>query len=460
MRKRDGFRKIEIVGTDSENSNASICNINKYTNFFLILIIILLYLVIVFLLIKAFFIYADMKDQSSIIQKRKYNYTTKQKYTNKINIINNISKTEKKSNYVETAKTNNKTYTYNYSYTYTNTSTNSTGANINATKTEIIFTPSLLNNFTEEISPKISIIVLIEEKENLVRLLYGIQKQKFVDFELLIIDDNIINDRYSLYDSIKSRDKRVKLIDYKNKVGNLKKRIDAINKSKGEYVIFIDSDDYFTSKEDSFQVIYDKVVKDNIDILEFKSYHYISNDYSIIYQPKLFDLMYFSTDNYCDIKQFHLSGKLINKNLLIEAFKIIDDYYLQKGMNYFDQSLILLILFKKAKSFLFYNFLQTAKLCQNNDIYFNEFNQHNKRDFLLYLKFLIQNTDYNVPEKRLVSSLFINFIIRRGIKFVEKEELELLNQNIKLLLDCIKISDNDHYLIQLYQKETSNNSQQ
>ena len=129
-------------------------------------------------------------------------------------------------------------------------------------------------------------------------------------------------------------------------------------------------------------------------------------------------------------------------------------------MNYFEQSLILLILFKKAKSFLLYNYIQTAKICQNSDIYFIQFNQQNKRDFLLFLKFFIQNTDNNVPEKRLASSLFINFIIRKGIRFTEKEELELLNENIKLLLDCIKISDNDHYLIQLYQKETSNNSQQ
>ena len=336
MRKKDGFRKIEIVGTDYGNSNSSKCNINKYTNFFSILIIILLCMVIVFLLIKAFFIYADMKDQSSIIQKKKYNYTTKQKYTNKINIYNNISKTEKKSTYDEEAKSSNNTkintntyistYINTYINTYTNTSTstntNTSGTTIEVIKTEIIFTPSLLKNFTEEINPKISIIILIEEKENLVRLLYGIQKQKFVDFELLIADDNIINGRYSLYDSIKSRDKRVKLIDYKNKVGNLKKRNDAINKSKGEYIIFFDSDDYFNSTENSFQVIYDKAVNDNIDILEFKSFHYIPNDNSIIYQPKLFDLMYFSTDNFCDVKQFHLSGKLIKKICLLKLLKL------------------------------------------------------------------------------------------------------------------------------------------
>ena len=169
--------------------------------------------------------------------------------------------------------------------------------------------------------------------------------------------------------------------------------------------------------------------------------------------------MYFSTDNYCDSKQFHLSGKLIKKSFLIEAFNNIDNYYFQKDMNYFEQNLILLIILKKAKSFLFFNALQTAKFCQNNDIYYNVFNQQNKRDFLLYLKFLIQNTDNNVPEKRFVSTLFINHIIRKGIKFIENEEIELLNENINSLLDCVKISDDDHNSMKFYQKEYSNKSQ-
>lgn len=449
MRKRDGYRKIEIIETESDNSSSSICNYNRCTNFCLILVIIMLYIIIVFLLIKAFFIYGEMKDQS-VTEKKKYNYTTNHKYTTKNNNNNNnISKTEKKSNYAEV---NNNLNTNN-----NNTNTNGT---INETiQTEMMFTPSLLNNFTEEIKPKISIIILIEEKQNLVRLVYTIQKQKFVDVELLIIDDNISNEKSSLYDSIKSRDKRVRLIEYKNKVGNLKKRSDAINDSKGEYIMFIDSDDYFTANDNSFQEIYNKIVQNNIDILEFKSFHYISSDNSIIYQPRIFDLMYFSTDNYCDSKQFHLSGKLIKKSFLIEAFNNIDNYYFQKDMNYFEQNLILLIILKKAKSFLFFNALQTAKFCQNNDIYYNVFNQQNKRDFLLYLKFLIQNTDNNVPEKRFVSTLFINHIIRKGIKFIENEEIELLNENINSLLDCVKISDDDHNSMKFYQKEYSNKSQ-
>jgi hypothetical protein len=319
MRKRDGYRKIQIIETDSEYSSPSISNMNKYNYFCLILIIIIIYLIIIFLLFKAFFIYAEIKDDSLKRGNKKHNSKNKHKYTDKVNIINNISKTEIKSNYSEAGN----------SPSNTNTSKNI----IKVIKTEKSFTPPLLNNFTKEINPKISIIILIEEKQNLEELLWNMQNQKFEDFELLIIYDNTTNSNSSLYDRIKSLDRRVRLIEYKNNVGNLKKRNDAINESKGEYIIFIDSDDYFTPNENSFQEIYDKIVIDKIDILEFKSFHFIPNDNSIIYQPRLFDLMYFSTDNFCSMKQFHLSGKLIKKSLLIEAFKNIDNYYFEKDMN-------------------------------------------------------------------------------------------------------------------------------
>ena len=439
MRKRDGYRKIQIVETDSEYSNASICNINK-SNFFLILIIIIIYIAIVLLLFKAFFIYAEIKDPSLEKVNKKNNLKTKNNYTDKVNIMYNISKTERKSTYFEVGNSSN--------------NANTSRTIIEVKKTEKLVTTPVLNSFTKEINPKISILILIEEKQNLEQLLWSLQNQKFDDFELLIIYDNTTNYNSSLYNRIKSHDKRVRLIEYKNKVGNLKKRNDAINESKGEYIIFIDSDDYFISNENSFQEIYNKAVENKIDILEFKSFHFIPNDNNIIYQPRLFDLMYFSTDNFCNIKEFHLSGKLIKKSFLIETFKNIDNYYFEKDMNYFEENLILLILLKKAKSFLFFlNALRTAKFCSNNEINFYFFNQHNKRDFLLYLKFLIQKTDNNVPEKRLVSSFFINFVVRKGIKFTEKEEIELLNENINLLLNCKKINDNDHAIMEFYQKD-------
>ena len=101
MRKRDGYRKIQIIETDSEYSSPSISNMNKYNYFCLILIIIIIYLIIIFLLFKAFFIYAEIKDVSLERRNKKNNSKNKHKYTGKVNIINNITKTEIKSNFSE-----------------------------------------------------------------------------------------------------------------------------------------------------------------------------------------------------------------------------------------------------------------------------------------------------------------------------------------------------------------------
>ena len=62
---------------------------------------------------------------------------------------------------------------------------------------------------------------------------------------------------------------------------------------------------------------------------EFKSFHEIScRNLTKIFQNELFDIMYFSQDNFYQLKQFHISGKLITKELLLNAIKNIDDYYI------------------------------------------------------------------------------------------------------------------------------------
>ena len=62
--------------------------------------------------------------------------------------------------------------------------------------------------------------------------------------------------------------------------------------------------------------------------------------------------MFFNKD---EIKQnqFHLSGKIIKKKVFIEAMKDIDLFYLENNNNrFFDETMIILKLFKKAESFM------------------------------------------------------------------------------------------------------------
>ena len=81
------------------------------------------------------------------------------------------------------------------------------------------------------------------------------------------------------------------------------------------------------------------------------------------------------------------------------------------------------------------------------------------KDFLLYVKFLIQYTDDNVPEKRLVVTLFIIYIVKRNIiiDITNIESFYLLEQIFNFFLNNDKISDYDKNTIKLYQIIITNN---
>ena len=94
--------------------------------------------------------------------------------------------------------------------------------------------------------PEISIIVPVYNVEKyLTRCIDSILNQTFTDFELILVDDGstdksgVICDKYSKIDS------RIKVIHSKNE-GAAQARNYGLDKANGQYVIFVDSDDFWT----------------------------------------------------------------------------------------------------------------------------------------------------------------------------------------------------------------------
>lgn len=116
-------------------------------------------------------------------------------------------------------------------------------------------------------SPTISVIMTTynEERSNFILCVDSVLNQTYDDFEFIIVfepeDDNI--------DFIKSytvNDKRVKLIENKNKLGFVKSLNVALSTSGGKYMARIDSDDYCETNRFELQVRYLELHKD-IDVL-------------------------------------------------------------------------------------------------------------------------------------------------------------------------------------------------
>ena len=91
---------------------------------------------------------------------------------------------------------------------------------------------------------QVSIIVPVYEVEKYIRkCIESIQAQTFSDFELILVDDGSKDASGRICDEYAKKDKRIRVIHKENK-GVSAARNDGIKDSMGEYICFIDADDW------------------------------------------------------------------------------------------------------------------------------------------------------------------------------------------------------------------------
>lgn len=112
--------------------------------------------------------------------------------------------------------------------------------------------------------PKISVIVPVYNVEKyLERCLESLINQTFKDIEIIVINDGSTDRSLGLLVEIQKRDNRIKVID-KNNEGLSQTRNRGINNSTGEYITFVDSDDWIDLN--MLSALYSKISKDGSDI--------------------------------------------------------------------------------------------------------------------------------------------------------------------------------------------------
>lgn len=153
--------------------------------------------------------------------------------------------------------------------------------------------------------PKVSIIVPIYNVEKYIdRCMQTLINQTLQDIEIIMVDDGSPDNCPKLCDEYAQKDNRIKVIHKKN--GGLSDARNAgLNIATGEYIAFIDSDDY-TSTE-AYETLYNKAKETNADIV-FAGFKYQNADGSI---DKCF-LLDHTFDNHDAIIEF-LSSMIYDK---------------------------------------------------------------------------------------------------------------------------------------------------
>lgn len=122
---------------------------------------------------------------------------------------------------------------------------------------------------------EVSIIVPVYQVEKYIRqCVDSILAQTFRDFELILVDDGSRDMSGEICDEYANADTRVKVIHTEN-VRAAEARNKGINLASGNYLMFIDSDDYISSE--MVEILYRNIQKENVDIVAC-NYRYIFGD--------------------------------------------------------------------------------------------------------------------------------------------------------------------------------------
>lgn len=131
--------------------------------------------------------------------------------------------------------------------------------------------------------PVISIIVPVYNVEKyLPKCIDSILAQTFTDFELILVDDGSPDRCGEICDEYAGKDSRIVVI-HKENGGQSSARNMGLDIARGEYIGFVDSDDYIA--KDMYETLYNNLVNNNADISICGIYHCYINGKIVSNKP-------------------------------------------------------------------------------------------------------------------------------------------------------------------------------
>ena len=271
------------------------------------------------------------------------------------------------------------------------------------------------------IKPKITFIVSVYNKEKYLKsLILSIQNQMLKDFELILVDDSSTDKSIQIIKKFQKIDKRIQLIENKKNKGTLFTRYRGALFAKGEYLIFIDSDDIVLPK--GINNAYNYISQNNIDMIQFHSVFeykgkiYINNKnyYSkIIYQPILSYIFYYRNNEGYEYNTA-LWDKLINKKIVLKSLKYLGNKYLNEKIIIENDVPILFSLFINSNSFKYVEELGYYYVVSNNDSITNTRYQTDKAEQIMHSIFTNINYFYEKSGNTYLDKYFCIFKLKQG----------------------------------------------
>lgn len=134
--------------------------------------------------------------------------------------------------------------------------------------------------------PKISVILPVFNSQKYIRkAVRSVLNQTFTDFELIIVNDGSTDDTINILNSFS--DSRIEIINQPN-MGPGAARNNALEVAKGDYIMFLDSDDWYS--DDCLETAYGEITRYDADMTFFQMINYNNGE---VYENDWFELKTF-----------------------------------------------------------------------------------------------------------------------------------------------------------------------
>lgn len=158
----------------------------------------------------------------------------------------------------------------------------------------------------------ISIILPIYNVEDyLIECFESILRQSYKDYELIVIDDGSKDMSLNIINNYRDKFEYIQVFTQENR-GVSEARNLAFKYAKGEYILFVDPDDFL--KDNMLQLMIDRALKDGSDVVISNYYIYFHKDEYIKFIKNMPNEAIYSSDEVIDMMLRHIiQGQLWNK---------------------------------------------------------------------------------------------------------------------------------------------------
>ena len=125
---------------------------------------------------------------------------------------------------------------------------------------------------------RVSIIIPVFNTEQYLKQCFdSIINQTFKDFEIIVVNDGSTDNSVNIIEQYQKKDNRFVFVNFSEHRGVSDAKNEGIKISKGEYITFVDSDDWVS--KDYIKILYNNILKYNYDIVATNMFFFTKNKY-------------------------------------------------------------------------------------------------------------------------------------------------------------------------------------